>query len=193
MQRKSKPLHRLLLVLMGSTLLGASAVAVSQTEPIDPNAPSVSEPIATDPMTPEQAALVPNATEPASTEPTAAEPAPTGEPVPLSEPVTAQPEPIAPPYNVNPNVSPNGVQAAPPAASPGPEAITVTVQYNEGDYQRVFEDMDANRNGIISASEMRTGALPGAVVSRISHERQMARTDGTNEGGYNTPVTPALR
>jgi hypothetical protein len=174
MQRKSTPsvqLNRLLMVLLGSTMLGVSAVAVSQTEP-EP-APSVSEPIAAEPM----------ATEPTSAEPEPAEPAPTG------EPATAQPEPIAPPYNVNPNV----VQSAPPVTAPAPEAITVTVQYNEGDYQRVFEDMDANRNGVIGSSELRQGVLPNDVIARISHERQMSRTDGRNEGGYESPATPGLR
>lgn len=160
MQRKSTPLSRLLMALLGSTLLGVSAVAISQTDP-DP-APMTNEPIAAEPLAPE-----PSGQEPATPEPAA----------PAAEPAVAQPEPITPPYNV----------ATPPTA---PEAITATAQLNETDYQRIFEDMDANRNGFIEPPEYRPGALPDTVISRISHERQMARTDGRNEGGYEAPSSP---
>ena len=80
-------------------------------------------------------------------------------------------------------------------APAAPEAITVTAQLNETDYQRIFEDMDANRNGFIEPPEYRPGLLPDAVIDRISFERQMARTDGRNEGGYEAPgsASPRMR
>ena len=69
------------------------------------------------------------------------------------------------------------------------ERITTRGVLTETDHRHLYELLDTNRDGIVSAREDARHVLDADTVSRLGLEHEMARTDGSPQGGYEAPAS----